>query len=66
MCIHALSYFCEAQGGRIVYEGRVMHIISAVNLRINGKNVWRSADRLARIAGFTVVRGGPEPTMGPV
>ena len=42
-----------------------MHIMSAVNLRINGKQVRRSADRLARIAGIPAVRGGPEPTMGP-
>ena len=57
--------FWEAQGGRIVYEGRDMHIMSAVNLRINGKHVRRSADRLARTAGIPAVRGGPEPTMGP-
>ena len=42
-----------------------MHIMSAVNLRINGKHVRRSADRLARTAGIPAVRGGPEPTMGP-
>ena len=57
--------FWEAQGGQIVYEGRDMHIMSAVNLRINGKHVRRSADRLARTAGIPAVRGGPEPTMGP-
>ena len=57
--------FWEAQGGRIVYEGRDMHIMSAVNLRINGKHVRRSADRLARTAGIPAVRGGPEPTIGP-
>ena len=42
-----------------------MQIMSAVNLRINGKHVRRSADRLARTAGIPAVRGGPEPTMGP-
>ena len=57
--------FWEAQGGRIVYEGRDMHIMSAVNLRINGKHVRRSADRLAKTAGIPVVRGGLEPIMGP-
>ena len=57
--------FWEAQGGRIVYEGRDMHIMSAVNLRINGKHVRRSAVRLARTAGIPAVRGGPEPTLGP-
>ena len=55
----------EAQGGRMVYEGREMYIMSAVNLRINGKHVRRPADRLARTAGIPAVRGGPEPTMGP-
>ena len=57
--------FWEAQGGRIVYEGRDMHIMSAVNLRINGKHFRRSADRLARTAGIPALRGGPEPTLGP-
>ena len=57
--------FREAHGGRIVYEGRDMHIMSAVNPRINGKQVRRSAHRLARTAGIAAVRGGPEPTMGP-
>ena len=57
--------FWEAQGGRILYDGREMHIMSAVNLRINGKHVSRSADRLARTAGIPAVRGGPEPTMRP-
>ena len=57
--------FWEAQWGRIVYQGRDMHIRSAVNLRINGKHVRRSDDRLARIAVIPAVRGGPEPTLGP-
>ena len=48
-----------------MYEGRNMHIMSAVNLCINGKHVRPSADRLARTAGVPAVRGGPEPTMGP-
>ena len=58
-----VELFWEAQGGRIVYQGRDMHIMSAVNLRINGKHVPRSADRLARTAGIPAVRGVPEPTM---
>ena len=57
--------FWEAQGGQIVYQGRDMHIMSALNVRINGKHVRRSADRLARTAGIPAVRGGPEPTLGP-
>ena len=57
--------FWEAQGGRIVYQGRNTHIMSAVNVRINGKHVRRSAHRLARTAGIAAVRGGPEPTIGP-
>ena len=36
-----------------------MHILSAVNLRINGKHVRWSADRLARIAGIPS-SGGPD------
>ena len=56
--------YWEPQRGRILYEGREMHIMSAVNLCINGKHVRRSADRLARTAGIPVVRGGSEPTMG--
>ena len=32
-----------------MYQGRDMHIMSAVNLRINGKHVRWSADRLAWI-----------------
>ena len=55
--------FWEAQGGRIVYQRRDMHIMSAVNLRINGKFVRRSASRLVTTAGISVVRGGAEPTM---
>ena len=57
--------FREAQGGRIVYQGRDMHIMSAVNLCINRKHIAWSADRLAKIAGIPPLRGGPEPTMGP-
>ena len=57
--------FWEAQEGRIVYQGRDMHIMSAVNLSINGKHVRRSPDRLARTAGIPAVTGGPEPTIGP-
>ena len=57
--------FGEAQGGCIVQHGRDMHILSAVNLRINGKHVRRSADCLARTAGIPAVKGVPEPTMGP-
>ena len=57
--------FWESQGGRIVYQGRDMHIMSALNLRINGKHVRRSVDRLARTAGIPAVRGVPEPAMGP-
>ena len=57
--------FWEAQGGRIVYQGRNTHIMSAVNVRINGKHVRRSAHQLARTAGIAAVRGGPEPTIGP-
>ena len=48
-----------------MYHGRNMHIMSATNLRINGKQVRLSADRLARIGGIPAVRGGREPTMGP-
>ena len=55
----------EAQGGRFVYQGRHMHIMSAVNLRMTGKHVHRSADRLAKAAGIPAVGGVPEPTMGP-
>ena len=57
--------FWEAQEGGIVYQGRDMHIMSAVNLRINGKHVRRSAECRARNAGIPAVRGGAEPTMGP-
>ena len=57
--------FWEAQGGRIVYQVRDMHIMSGVNLRINGKHVRRSADRLARTAGIPAIRGGAEPTLRP-
>ena len=57
--------FWEAQGGRILYQGRGMHIMSAHNLRINGKLVRRSADLLARTAGIPAASWGPEPTMGP-
>ena len=53
------------EGGRIVYQWRGMHIMSAINLRINGKHVRRSADHLARTAGIPAVRGSPEPTVGP-
>ena len=49
----------------MVYQGRDMHIMRAVNPRINGKHVRRSADRLARIAGIPAIRGFLEPTMGP-
>ena len=47
-----------------MYEGRDMHIMSAVNLHIKGKHVRRSAERLARTDGIPAVRGGPELTMG--
>ena len=47
-----------------MYHGRDMHIMSAENVRINGKHVWRSADRLGRTVGIPAVRGVPEPTMG--
>ena len=47
-----------------MYQGRDMHIMSAVNPRINGKHVRRSAGRLARTAGIPVVRGLLEPIMG--
>ena len=57
--------FSEAQGGRIVYQWHDMHIMSALNARINGKHVRRSADRLATTAGIPAVGGVPEPTMGP-
>ena len=57
--------FWEAQGGRIVYQGRDMHIMSAVNVRINGKHVRRLADRLARTAGIPAVRGGGGGHNGP-
>ena len=53
--------FWEAQGGRIVYEGHDIHIMSAVNLRINGKHVRWSADRLAKTAGIAAVRGARSP-----
>ena len=46
-------------------HGRDMHIMSAVNLRIDGNHVRRSADRLARTAGIPAVKGVPEPTIGP-
>ena len=47
-----------------MYQGRDIHIMSAVNLRINGKHVRRSNDRLARTAGIPAVMGVLEPTMG--
>ena len=53
--------FWEAQGGRIVCEGRDMQIMGAVNLRINGKHVRRSAGRLARTVGIPAVGGGRSP-----
>ena len=57
--------FWEAQGGRMAYQGRDMHIMSPINLRINGKHVWRSADRLARTADIPAVRGGGGAQSGP-
>ena len=47
-----------------MYQGRNMHVMSAVNLRINRNHVRRLADRLASTAGIPAIRGGPEPTMG--
>ena len=42
-----------------------MRIMSAVNLRSNGKHVRQSADPFAKSADIPAVRGGPVPTMGP-
>ena len=47
-----------------MYKGRDMHIMSALNLRINGKHVQRSSNLLARSASMPATRGGPEPLMG--
>ena len=43
MLIRLLSYFGKlgGGGGGIAYQGRVMHIITAANMRINKKHVWR-------------------------
>ena len=48
-----VEVFWEAPGGRIVYHGSDMQFLSAVNLRINGKHVRLSADRLASTAGIS-------------
>ena len=47
-----------------MYQGRAMHIMSAVNLYINWNRLRRSADRLARTTGIPAIRGVPEPTVG--
>ena len=57
MSINALSYFRKPNGRHIVYQARDMHIMSAVNLSINGKHVWGSANRFAGIAGIPALRG---------
>ena len=51
--------FWEAQGGSIVYQGRDMHILSAVNLRINGKHVRLTA--LPGLPAFWLSAGSRTP-----
>ena len=47
-----------------MYQGRDMHVMSAVDLHINRNHVGLSADRLARTASIPAIRGFPEPTLG--
>ena len=49
-----------------MYQGRDMHIMSAVNVWINGNHAQRSPERLAKIAGIPAVRGGPGVHNGPI
>ena len=59
-----VEVFWEVEWGHTTFRVPDMHMVTAVKVRINGRQVKRFADRLARTPIIPIVRSTPQPSVG--